>query len=142
MYPTSVPDAYQMVMSHPHVQTIRDTDYWQLFEQWLARVTERCNMLKQELWTWLEDYPIVKVTQSDELKLQYRNTMMQKDNKHSKCIPCQKPISSHIVDVHVPFSQEKTSIHCDVEKSRSSVSNTRWFALQPFRKCSSIYSSW
>ena len=55
-----VTGAYQMVMSHPHIQTIRDTSYWGIFEAWKARVVERLNILANKFWTFMDRYPQIK----------------------------------------------------------------------------------
>ena len=52
--------AYQMVMSHPHIQTIRDTSYWGIFEAWKNRVVERLNILANKFWTFMDQYPQIK----------------------------------------------------------------------------------
>ena len=49
-----------MVMSHPHIQTIRDTSYWEIFEAWKARVVERLNILADKFWTFMDQYPQIK----------------------------------------------------------------------------------
>ncbi len=47
-------------MSHPRVQTLRDTSYWRLFEDWKARVCARARMLREELLSLLDSYPQFK----------------------------------------------------------------------------------
>lgn len=44
----------------PHMQTLRDTEYYHLFEAWLGASGERLNSAGQNVWNALEQYPQMK----------------------------------------------------------------------------------